>query len=367
MPNEVSDPQEDFDEKLRALTQIAATRNIQILVLRRQGSLAWLFGARSHVPYTLDRSWFDAIVDFSGHQPQVTIMTNKIEAQRLQETELADFSVEWSVLDWWQDRAASLPKGTEVGSDLPVGYMVDISQDIASMKRTLTKSQVSKLEQVCRDSALIGTSVAGQIHPTMTETHVAGIISAAMLDRELDPVTILVSGGDRIRNHRHPLPTRKPIGDRATVVFCGRRSGLISAVTRIVSFRPLRQSEKDTYQRLLEVEGEFLDATCIGVPIGQAFSSGVAGYARNGFSTVEWHRHHQGGFTGWESREYPACSDSSDLLVDGSVVAWNPSAEGLKVEDTTLVSSSGPRTLVHDPFWPTVEVRGRQRPQIVEL
>lgn len=49
------------------------------------------------------------------------------------------------------------------------------------------------------------------------------------------------------------------------------------------------------------------------------------------------------------------------------VVAWNPSGDGCKVEDTALVAAAGPELLVHDPDWPLVEVGGRFRPDLLWL
>lgn len=61
-----------------------------------------------------------------------------------------------------------------------------------------------------------------------------------------------------------------------------------------------------TYDRLLRVEQAFLDATRPGARLGDAFAGGVGSYAANGFPADEWHRHHQGGFSGFQPREFPA-------------------------------------------------------------
>lgn len=358
---------EEFPEKLERLASVAMNSGITALVLRKQASLSWLFGARSHVPYTLDRSWFDTVVDLSTAVPHVTIVSNTIESPRLRDTELAGFPLEWATCGWWRSRDELLPRGDHVASDSPTEGMVDLSTEIANVRRTLTRGQQSTLREVCAESALIASELAAEITPTMSETHVAGLITGALLDREMDPVTVLVAGGSRAGTHRHPLPTAAPLGDRGMLVFCGRRSGLISAVTRIVSFSPLGQEQRDTYDRLLEVEAEFLDATRVGSPIGDAFRRGIAGYQEFGFAPDEWQFHHQGGFSGWESREYPAFGTSSDAMTAGSVVAWNPSAAGWKVEDTALLTADGPELLVRDPLWPMQEVRGRWRPRVLEL
>ncbi len=42
--------------------------------------------------------------------------------------------------------------------------------------------------------------------------------------------------------------------------------------------------------------------------------------------------------------------------------AWNPSAPGVKVEDTVLTTSAGIEVLTVDPRWPTVRVGALDRP-----
>ena len=149
------------------------------------------------------------------------------------------------------------------------------------------------------------------------------------------------------------------------LVCCARRHGLIASVTRIVSFGRLSAADGERYRRLLDVERAFLDATRPGVRIGDVVASGTAAYGRCGFAADEWHRHHQGGFTGFQPREYPAHPASTDRVDEGSVVAWNPSADGWKVEDTCIIRPDGVEPVVFDADWPTLDVAGRRRPDIL--
>ena len=100
------------------------------------------------------------------------------------------------------------------------------------------------------------------------------------------------------------------------LVACARRYGLVASVTRIVSFDPLGSDERDAYERLLHVEQAFLDASRAGARLGDVVAAGTAAYGAHGFDPHEWHRHHQGGFSGFQPREFPA-SPASDELVDG--------------------------------------------------
>lgn len=369
MPVEPSDRWADLPAQLTALASLAARHELTSLVLRDPASLTWLLGARVNVPQTLDSACLAVVVDITRDEARITLVTNAIEAPRLRDSELAGVPADWSVVAWWQSPDAELPRGESVGSDRPSGGSHDLSAELAALRRGLTEHQQERLRGVSRDTAAAASAAASRLTPTMTEYAAAGLLARELLSRELDPIVLLVGGDERIGPHRHPLPTAAALGARGMLVACGRRHGLVASVTRIVSFTPLTPAQRDTYERLLRVEQVFLDASVVGARIGDVVAAGCAAYAEYGFDPDEWHRHHQGGFSGWQPREFPAHQGSDLLIPFGSVVAWNPSGDGWKVEDTTLVLPSGPEALVHDDTWPIIDIDigGRVRPDVLVL
>ncbi len=354
----------DLPEKLAALASVARGRGLDTLVLRDPANLTWLLGGRVNVPQTLDTACLDVVVDCAS-QPRITIVTNAIEAPRLRDTELAGLDAEWEVVAWWDSRDPRLPHGAMVGGDRPLADAVPVAGDLMLCRRHLTARQRRLLREVCVDAAAAATATAGGLTPATTEYQAAGLLAHELLDRELDPIVLLVGGAPRLDAHRHPLPTGEPLGARGMLVACARRHGLVASVTRIVSFGPLGSDERDAYERLLHVEQAFLDASLVGARLGDVVAAGTAAYGAHGFSPDEWHRHHQGGFSGFQPREFPASPASDELVTEGAVLAWNPSGAGWKVEDTTLVEAAGPETLVHDDTWPTAKVGDRLRPDVL--
>ncbi|MGO4603418.1 M24 family metallopeptidase [Terrabacter sp. 2YAF2] len=365
----------DLGEKLARLRGLARALDLDTLVLREPATLTWLLGARVNVPQTLDSACLDVVVhlgddvDGASVRPGLTVVTNAIEAPRLRDSELAGLDtvcdLRWEVVPWWESRDGKLPTGHRVGSDRPLADGTGVGADLAALRRQLTQRQQDLLAAVCRDTAAAATAAALTLSPGTTGYAAAGELARQLLERELDPIVLLVGGADHLDTHRHPLPLAEAVGERAMLVACGRRHGLVASVTRIVSFTPFEDEQRDTYARLLRVEQAFLDATRVGARLGDVVSDGCAAYARQGFAPEEWHRHHQGGLSGFQPREFPAHPSSDVVLGDGAVVAWNPSAAGWKVEDTTLVLPDGPRTLVTDELWPSLEVGGRSRPDVL--
>ena len=358
----------DLPEKLAALAAVARDRGVDTLVLRDPANLTWLLGGRVNVPQTLDAACLDVVVDVTGDvevAPRITIVTNAIEAPRLRDTELAGVDATWEVVPWWEGRDPQLPRGDRVGSDRPLSGSMPAAAELARLRRRLTTRQRRLLREVCADTAAAASATATGLTPTTTEYEAAGLLARELLDREVDPIVLLVGGETRLDAHRHPLPTGASLGGRGMLVACGRRHGLIASVTRIVSFTPLEPSQRDAYERLLAVEQAFLDASQVGARLGDVVASGAAAYGANGFDPHEWRRHHQGGFSGFQPREFPASLDSDEVIPEGAVLAWNPSGAGWKVEDTALIESGGPDPLVHDDTWPTVKVVDRLRPDVL--
>jgi len=354
----------DLSEKLGALASVARGRGLDTLVLRDPANLTWLLGARVNVPQTLDTACLDVVVRCAT-PPRITVVTNAIEAPRLRDTELAGLDATWEVVAWWEGRDPRLPRGATVGSDRPLPDTVPVAGDLAPLRRRLTDRQRQLLREVCADAAAATTATAMGLAPATTEYQAAGRLARELLDRELDPIVLLVGGEPRLEVHRHPLPTGDPLGGRGMLVACARRHGLVASITRIVSFGPIGSDERDAYERLLHVEQAFLDASRVGARLGDVVAAGTAAYRSQGFEQDEWHRHHQGGFSGFQPREFPASTASDDVVTEGAVLAWNPSAAGWKVEDTTLIEAAGPECLVHDDTWPTMTVGDRLRPGVL--
>ena len=51
--------------------------------------------------------------------------------------------------------------------------------------------------------------------------------------------------------------------------------------------------------------------------------------------------YHQGGATGYETRDYIATPNSSLIVQPNQAFAWNPYIKGAKSEDTILVTEKG--------------------------
>jgi Xaa-Pro aminopeptidase len=357
----------ELEEKRRRVAGLLDEQDLDALVLRRPGNVAWLSGGgRTHILATPDVGVADVVVRRDG----VEVVTAVNEAPRLESEELARLGATVRAIPWSDadpgDRARHLPTGPRVGADAPLPGARLVQDEVRALRRSLTPAELERYRALGRDTARALTAVAQELDPGESEFSAAARLGRALLAQGSDPVVLLVAGGDRLRVHRHPLPTPGPVGPRVMLVACARRHGLIASITRFVAFGGLSEEDRDRFDRLLQVDVAFNRATVAGATVGEACRAGVEAYETFGFGRDEWLLHHQGGPTGYEGRDLFAVPDSTPIIAEDQAFAWNPSIEGLKSEDTIVVQGSTPEILTVDAAWPTLDVEGLARPLVLE-
>lgn len=262
----------------------------------------------------------DLVVTRAGEQ----LVATANEAERLNEEALGNLNAELVVLPWTQATREALPTGARVGYDLPMPGDRDVAHLVEQVRRSLTSAEMDRFRTLGRDSAMALTEACTAIQPRHTEHDAAAHTASALLKRSIDPIVLLVAGEERLPHHRHPLPTTAPLGRIAMVVVCARRHGLVASLTRLVSFGRLPDETNSLHARLLEIDAVFLQATKPGRAVKEVFRDGVAAYERHGFTRDEWKRHHQGGPTGYEPRDFLADFESDSPVEVHQAFAWNP-------------------------------------------
>jgi antitoxin VapB len=87
-----------------------------------------------------------------------------------------------------------------------------------------------------------------------------------------------------------------------------------------------------------------LEATRPGTTLADAFAACRGFYRDAGFAD-EIRLHHQGGLTGYASRELIATPNTDHVIAVGQSFAWNPSITGAKAEETFVLTESGPEVI----------------------
>lgn len=348
----------NFQAKIGKIRGLLTEHNLDAIVIRKNPNLAWVIGGRVHVPLTLDLACFDLII----YADKVIAVANKIEAPRLIAEEFP-IGIDVKSIDWWEGRDAFLPTGERIGSDQPGNSRLDLSGKIELLRQSLIDEDVLKFREVCKDSAIALGAALKITQVNDREIDIAGRISNALWQSNLELVFVGVAGESRVRRFRHPLPTESLIGNRVVASICARRKGMIASVTRIVTF----ENDISSYENILKVEAEIFNATIVGNSFSEPLNAAIKAYPEFGFDELEWQKHHQGGPTGFSPRDWPANNESKQLILNNQPIAWNPTGNGWKAEDTILATEDGVEVLSVDPSWPDCEISGRKRPHLLRL
>ena len=350
-----------YEERLGKIRNLLSERSLDAIVLRRNPNLAWFVGGRVHVPTTIDAACLDVVIT----PTTVYAVTNVIEAPRLIAEELPG-GIDVKTVAWWEGRDPELPTGEKIGSDQAGAGRVDLGTEIEILRQSLVNEDLERLRAVCSDSAIALGKAMRAVKSGDREIDVAGKITDALWQADLEIAFLGVAGARRAPLMRHPLPTTDPVGNRVVASICAKRKGLIASVTRIVHFGPIGAGVAE-YESLLQVEAAILDATLVGASFADPVKAASLAYGENGFEKDEWHKHHQGGPTGYLPRDWPSNLGVTRPIALNQPIAWNPTGKGWKVEDTLITTASGIELLTNDSSWPSISVKGRSRPGILTL
>ncbi|WP_304174810.1 prephenate dehydratase [Limnochorda pilosa] len=341
-------------EKLNRIERWLDEKGYDALLLQRRDNFAWLTGgARSHIPKAtaFGESW---IVVRKG---SCTVVTNNIEAGRMLQEELPGHGWQVEAFNWWEpesDPTPALLTGKAVSDGGGYGTPV-VHQELQRLRVPLTVEEQARYRQLGLEASEVLEMVARRILPGQTEWEIAAQMEEAFWARGIEPTVILVAGDERLQQHRHPLPTANRVHQRVMLVACARRHGLIANLTRLVSFAPLDEELRRRHRACCTVDAALFLATRVGTPYAHLWETMTRAYAAGGFPG-EWQRHHQGGPTGYEGRDWLLMPGREGEVEAYQAYAWNPSITGTKSEDTMLATPDGPQWLTEPQDWPTIEV-----------
>jgi Xaa-Pro aminopeptidase len=353
----------ELEQKLSRLRLMMAANNYDAVHLAQLGNLSWLLCGADMVVSLINEPVAEAVVT----KKHVTIVAPTIEQPRLEEEELPK-GVEVIYTPWYDKGAkektlGELLQGQVLSDTAGRGFE---TKDFWPMRVPLTTQEIERYRTMSHEASQVFTEGLQMIKPGLTEHQVMGLLAEGLRAKGMQPVVMLAASDDRLERYKHPLPSHNKIEKRLMAVACVRKHGLVTSLTRLISFGSESSEHKKKYTKLLEVEKTLLDYTKHGILVGELFREVQAAYSKAGRENA-WTEHHQGGPTGYNTRDFLATPDETRMLVDGSAYAWNPSLPGVKVEDTVLLLNDKLEVFTEDPRWPLREVGGRERPEVLEL
>lgn len=343
------------------------------VLLSRADNFAMATGGKRN--YVSTYSDLGASALFVRKDGETWFVGNNIEAARLMAEELGALSCASKAFLWCEDTPANVVRkefgGCCVSDDGSLGE--NVHGKLAILRTLLTEAELEKYRRLGRLAAEAMSAVITQITAGMTEADIAAILIAEGAKRRCHVPVALVAADERIARFRHPIPTQAPLLSGSLQERCVKgyvmvvggflREGLTVSMTRFKQTGDIPPPIPDAYRRICGVDALMQEATTPGHTLGDVFSACQDAYRQLGFPEHEWHNHHQGGATGYAGRTCKGAPGETFPVLDtywpkkakeilgpdipfGAAFAWNPSAAGVKSEDTFILLPDGNKEIV---------------------
>lgn len=345
---------DEIEIKQERIIKLLDEKSLDGIILTKNSNISWLTGGmENRIVFVSEEGAVKLIV----FKDKILVLTNNIEAERVTKEEGLDKEdFQFTVNQWYErDLLDGLIRKYRLGSDYYFPQVNNLQEEIKQLRFSLLPEEIKRYRILGRETSKIVSKICKNIRPGETENEIRGRLAQYLWSKNINPHLILIGSDERIFAYRHPIPKDKKIRKYVMVVVCAERDGLIVNMTRFVYFGLLPQELKEKLYAVAKVNASFITNTRTGKKVADIFQEGIRTYGEVGYPD-EWKLHHQGGATGYETRDYIATPNFLHIVQPNQAFAWNPSIKGVKSEDTIIVNETENEIITDDPEWPKVEV-----------
>ncbi|MGA3079953.1 MAG: M24 family metallopeptidase [Terracidiphilus sp.] len=345
---------DEIDIKKQQLVEFMVRRNLAGVLLSRHENVAWVTAGQVDMRVAIPAATGSAAV-FARNDGSFFYITTNNEAPRMHDEEFGRLPFEPVVVPWtdgdFVKAARGLAAGGTLGADTHQANCEVI--DLAALESQLQPTEIERYRSLGAMTARIVEDVVLHLEPGVTEDEISAMAASRLIEKAILPSVLLIAVDDRILKYKHALPRGRRLEHFGMVNLCARKWGLVVSMTRFVYFGPMPQKLADGFAAAAKVNAALLDATRAGVTAQQLFLVAKEAYTAAGFPAAE-ELHHQGGATGYGERVWLAAPNGAEIVLNRQAFAWNPSCQGGKVEDTTLLQDGAIELLTETAQLPSV-------------
>jgi Xaa-Pro dipeptidase len=335
--------------KLHSLRNLMKSLDVQSLLIQKVSNFAWLTdGAESYVGIASDCGPSSIFITDNN----LTLLTNNIELLQLQDVQGLD-SIQVLTAPWYEGMLSLVPGLIEgkLASDYHYPGAIIIDNKISNLRVNLSDTEITKYKELGSKLGRIYDKISLFIKPGMSEYEIAGKIANLSLEEGANAIVNLVAVDDRIARYRHPLPTFEKLKNHVQLVIGLRKWGLVASASRAVYFGKTDNIVLEQGRICRQVDSNYISLTRPGKSLNDIFNSSAELYKKFDFEE-NWKLHHQGGATGYLSREVLADYKNNFVVGVHQAYAWNPIVGSSKSEDTIIVAAHQNEIITSTKMWP---------------
>ena len=369
----------EIAEKTERLQKMLVAENLGGILINAQHNFAWLTGGKSSgINLSIENGACFLLVRSDGKR---FVLANNIEMPRLLTEEIFAEDFEPVEFAWQEEKSAGdfiiqkarslLSDNRNLASDLFLNDRIrPVENLIARCRYELTVDEIQRYRTLGKDAGQAIGKLFENIKPSETEIEIARKTRDALTVCDINSVVTLVGADERIEKFRHPVPTVNEWKKVLLIGVCVKREGLIVNLSRLVCAGKVSADLRRRTEAAAYVFAKLLSATVTGKSGAEIYRIAADAYAEKDFAN-EIRLHHQGGATGYKTRDWVIHPTSGETVFPNQAFAWNPSITGTKIEETALVSGDKIELITATPNFPkiSVEIAGREylSPDILSL
>ncbi len=369
----------EIAEKTERLVKMLAEKELGGVLLNSQHNFAWATaGANNGVDLSRENGAASLLIRNDGKR---FVLASRIEMPRVLAEEISAADFEPVEFDWEEEKTSSnfltnralslLNDGDTLGADLFLNGQTPIVEgEIARCRYRLTDFEIERFRRLGKDTGETVGNLMKTLRGGESENEVARQTINSLGAKNIRSIVTLVAADERLQKFRHPVPTEKRWEKVLMLVICAKRRGLIVSLSRIVCLGKIPDELRRRTDACARVNAKMLWATKPNATGAEIYRIAADAYAEEGFAGEE-KLHHQGGATGYKTRDWVAHPKSREKVEINQAFAWNPSISGTKTEETCIVFENGIEIITASPDCPqiAVEIGGREylSPDILSL
>lgn len=350
--------QAEVQVKIGRLQRLMEQHGATGVLLRAQANISWLTAGLADVRVLIPGE--GGVASLLVLRDGVCFyLTTHNEAARLADEEFSGSEFAAIVFPWQRnalpEEVAARCGGGTVLTDATTPGCTTV--DCMPLRAPLLMMEMERFRKLGSAAARAVSDVLQTLEPGMTEHAMGARIAAACLGRGLLPSVLLIATDERVRKYRHAVTRNGVLHRFGMLNICARRWGLCVSITRYVHFGAMPQELVDKFAAAAQVQAALYDASKPGATANEIYASVCGAYAEAGFAGEE-NEHHQGGTAGYGEREWLARPGGTNVLTNDVALAWNPSIQGAKAEDTALLVGGAIELITPTPQLPVVKTKG---------
>lgn len=345
-----------MSENLDRLKKWLDASSYEGIILGRRDNFKWITGENENAVVTNEEVGIGYLL--LKKDGSLELLADSSDCPRMSKEQNA-LNARPILVPWYETLGGFLKQycaGKNYASDTLISGTVYVQPQMMELRMHLNEQEIKRYREIGQLCAKIVEQTAREARPGQTEKEVAALLKSRCILNGVSPDCVLVGSDERILEYRHPVPTDKVIRNSLMVVLGGEKYGLNISMTRMVYFQPVPEVIRE---RLDKTQYIFAAMQCImktQPSYKDFFEKVTALYAEVGYDG-EWKMHHQGGPTGYGCREFVVTPDCPGRIFTGQAYAWNPTIQGTKCEETTILWEDGIEILTRTADWPCRVVR----------